>query len=238
MEAFARWLLEIINNFLNTVVYESRYMLILDGLKNTILISLGAVIIGILLGFLISIIGYTNKTIGKYKLLNAIGKIYVTIIRGTPSVLQLMIIYYIIFKSSTINPIFIGMLAFGLNSAAYSSEILRSGFESIDTGQIEAGLSLGLKYIQVLNKIIIPQAIKNSLPAMGNEFITLIKETAVAGYIGILDLTKSSDIIASRTYDYFFPLTLIALIYLLITGFLSKFLRRIEKRLDIDAKSS
>ena len=237
MNGFATWLLEIIDNFIFTVVSENRYMLILNGLKNTILISIGAIILGVLLGGIISIIMYTNKTTKRFKIAGGICKFYVAIIRGTPSVLQLMIIYYIIFKTSLINPIFIGMLAFGLNSAAYSSEILRSGFESIDIGQMEAGLSLGLKYSQVLRKIILPQAIKNSLPAMGNEFITLIKETAVAGYIGIMDLTKSSDIIASRTYDYFFPLIIIALIYLLITGVLSKLLRRIERRLDIDVKS-
>ncbi len=237
MEGFARWLLGVIDTFRFTVISENRYMLILNGLKNTILISIGAVILGVLLGFLIAIIRYTNKTTNKFKVLNAIGKFYVTIIRGTPSVLQLMIIYYIIFKTSSINPIYIGMLAFGLNSAAYSSEILRTGFESIDKGQMEAGLSLGLKYSQVLNKIIIPQAVKTSLPAMGNEFITLIKETAVAGYIGIMDLTKSSDIIASRTYDYFFPLIIIALIYLLITGVLSSLLRKLERRLDVDVKN-
>ncbi len=237
MEAFARWLLDVIDNFRYTVIYEDRYMLILGGLKNTLIISLGAIAIGVFLGSLISIIRYTNKITGKMKILNSISKLYVTIIRGTPSVLQLMIIYYIIFKTSNINPIFIGMIAFGINSAAYSSEILRSGFDNLDYGQMEAGLSLGLKYKHVLFKIIIPQVIKNTLPSMGNEFITLIKETAVAGYIGIIDLTKSSDIIASRTYDYFFPLIIIAIIYLLITGILSSLMKRIERRLDIDAKS-
>jgi len=235
MESIVTWFLRIVEQFIYTVISEDRYMLILEGLKNTILISLGAIILGSLLGILISIIVYTNKTTKKLKFLSSICRLYITIIRGTPSVLQLMIIYYIIFKTSLINPIYIGILAFGLNSAAYSSEILRSGIESIDSGQMEAGLSLGLKYSQVLRKIILPQAIKNSLPSMGNEFITLIKETAVAGYIGIVDLTKSSDIIASRTYDYFFPLIIIALIYLLITGLLSKMLKRVERRLDINA---
>lgn len=235
MESIVTWFLRIVEQFIYTVISENRYMLILEGLKNTILISIGAIILGILLGILISIIVYTNKTTKKFKFLSSLCRLYITIIRGTPSVLQLMIIYYIIFKTSLINPIYIGILAFGLNSAAYSSEILRSGIESIDSGQMEAGLSLGLKYSHVLRKIILPQAIKNSLPSMGNEFITLIKETAVAGYIGIIDLTKSSDIIASRTYDYFFPLIIIALIYLLITGLLSKMLKRIERRLDINA---
>lgn len=235
MENIVTWFLKIVEQFIYTVISENRYKLIFEGLKNTIIISIGAIILGALIGIIISIIVYTNKTTKKLKITSFFCRLYVTIIRGTPSVLQLMIIYYIIFKTSLINPIYVGILAFGLNSAAYSSEILRSGIESIDVGQMEAGLSLGLKYSQVLRKIILPQAIKNSLPAMGNELITLIKETAVAGYIGIVDLTKSSDIIASRTYDYFFPLLIIALIYLLITGLLSKILKRVERRLDIHA---
>lgn len=224
---------DIYNNFYKTVIFDNRYELILEGLKNTIIISLGALVIGIVIGVLISIIRYTNKHTGKFKLLTLIGKFYVSVIRGTPSVLQLMIMYYIIFKTSSLDPVIVGMLAFGINSGAYSSEILRSGFDSIDDGQIEGGLALGLTFKQTLIYIIIPQAVKNSLASMGNEFITLVKETAIAGYIGITDLTKASDIIASNTYDYFFPLILIALIYLLITGLLSKLMKKIERELDV-----
>lgn len=224
---------DIYNNFYKTVIFDNRYELILEGLKNTIIISLGALVIGIVIGVLISIIRYTNKHTGKFKLLTLIGKFYVSVIRGTPSVLQLMIMYYIIFKTSSLDPVIVGMLAFGINSGAYSSEILRSGFDSIDDGQIEGGLALGLTFKQTLIYIIIPQAVKNSLASMGNEFITLVKETAIAGYIGITDLTKASDIIASNTYDYFFPLILIALIYLLITGLLSKLMKNIERKLDV-----
>lgn len=224
---------DIYNNFYKTVIFDNRYELILEGLKNTIIISLGALVIGIVIGVLISIIRYTNKYTGKFKLLTLIGKFYVSVIRGTPSVLQLMIMYYIIFKTSSLDPVIVGMLAFGINSGAYSSEILRSGFDSIDDGQIEGGLALGLTFKQTLIYIIIPQAVKNSLASMGNEFITLVKETAIAGYIGITDLTKASDIIASNTYDYFFPLILIALIYLLITGLLSKLMKKIERKLDV-----
>ena len=143
-----------------------------------------------------------------------------------------MIMYYIIFKTSDINSIIIGMLAFGINSGAYCSEILRSGFESVDDGQLEAGLALGLTFNQTLRTIIIPQAVRIALPSLGNEFITLVKETAIAGYIGIMDLTKASDTIASRTYDYFFPLILIAIIYLIITGLLSKLMKSLERKLD------
>ncbi len=224
---------DIYNNFYKTVIFDNRYELIFEGLKNTIIISLGALVIGIVIGVLISIIRYTNKHTGKFKLLTLIGKFYVSVIRGTPSVLQLMIMYYIIFKTSSLDPVIVGMLAFGINSGAYSSEILRSGFDSIDDGQIEGGLALGLTFKQTLIYIIIPQAVKNSLASMGNEFITLVKETAIAGYIGITDLTKASDIIASNTYDYFFPLILIALIYLLITGLLSKLMKKIERKLDV-----
>lgn len=224
----------IYDDFYKTVIFDERYKLILEGLKNTILIAIGAVIVGILLGSIISIVKYTNKERGKFKLLNKIFDIYVNIIRGTPSVLQLMIMYYVIFKTSTIDSVIVGIIAFGINSSAYVAEILRSGFDSIDDGQVEAGLSLGLNFRQVLRYIIIPQAVKVSLPSMGNEFVTLIKETAIAGYIGIEDLTKASDIIASRTYDYFFPLVLVALIYLFLTSVISKLLKKMERKLNVN----
>lgn len=230
----SEWLNGIYNDFYRSVIYDERYKLILEGLGNTIIIAIGAVIIGILLGTIISIVKYTNKQRDKFRLLNKIFDIYVNIIRGTPSVLQLMIMYYIIFKTSTVDSVIIGMIAFGINSSAYVAEILRSGFDSIDDGQVEAGLSLGLSFRQTLKHIIIPQAVKISLPSMGNEFVTLIKETAIAGYIGITDLTKASDIIASRTYEYFFPLILVALIYLLLTTTVSKLLKRIERKLDVN----
>ena len=230
----SEWLNGIYNDFYRSVIYDERYKLILEGLGNTIIIAIGAVIIGILLGTIISIVKYTNKQRGKFRLLNKIFDIYVNIIRGTPSVLQLMIMYYIIFKTSTVDSVIIGMIAFGINSSAYVAEILRSGFDSIDDGQVEACLSLGLSFRQTLKHIIIPQAVKISLPSMGNEFVTLIKETAIAGYIGITDLTKASDIIASRTYEYFFPLILVALIYLLLTTTVSKLLKRIERKLDVN----
>ena len=142
-----------------------------------------------------------------------------------------MIIYYVIFKSVDVSTILVGVLAFGINSGAYVSEIIRSGINSISKGQSEAGYALGLKYGQVMRYIVLPQAIKNILPALGNEFITLLKETSVGAYIGIVELTKASDIIASRTYDYFFPLLLIALIYLIMTLGLSKLVNVLERKL-------
>lgn len=217
-------------NLYKTLIYDQRYLLVLDGLKNTLIITVGATVLGIIIGLLISLIKNNYKENKKHKILNFIANLYVSIIRGTPVLLQLMIIYYIIFKTTNINILVVGILTFGINSGAYVSEIFRTGIESIDKGQMEAGKSLGLNYTQIMSYIILPQAIKNSLPALGNEFVTLIKETSVAGYIGIRDLTKSGDIIASRTYDYLFPLTVVALIYLVLTLGITKILKRVERR--------
>ena len=219
------------NRFYNSVIYDGRYKYILEGLGNTLLIALGAVMIGIILGTIASISRNVYENTGHLKLLNVLSKAYVNIIRGTPSTLQLMIIYYVIFKQTNINIVIVGILAFGLNSGAYVAEIIRSGINSISKGQWEAGYALGLNYTQVVFNIILPQAVKNILPALGNEFITLVKETSIGAYIGIVELTKASDIIASRTYDYFFPLILIAIIYLIITMLLTKLINAMEKRL-------
>ena len=218
--------------FYNTIIYDNRYEFVIEGLKNTIIMALGAVIIGIILGSILAVTRNYNKSTGKLKVLNYIAKSYINIIRGTPSILQLMIIYYVIFKSADVNIVLVGILAFGINSSAYVAEIIRAGLASVDKGQVEAGYALGLKYTSVMRYIIFPQAIKNILPALGNEFITLVKETAVGAYIGIVELTKASDIIASRTYDYFFPLIMIAIIYLLITFGLSRLVSKMERRLN------
>jgi len=220
------------DKFYYSVIYDGRYKYILEGLKNTLLIALGAVLIGIFLGGLFAVCRNIYDNTGKLKILNDISKLYVTIIRGTPSTLQLMIIYYVIFKALSVNIVLVGILAFGINSGAYVAEIIRAGFNSVKKGQIEAGYALGLHYSQVTRKIVVPEALKNILPALGNEFITLVKETSIGAYIGIIELTKASDIIASRTYDYFFPLMIIALIYLAITLFLSKCINYMERRLN------
>ena len=227
--------LNIIENLKNTLIVDNRYEYILEGIKNTLLMSVLALLIGFIVGTFIAVIRNNYKENKKFKILNYICKIYVDIIRGTPSVLQLMIIYYVIFKNYNISGILLGGLAFGINSSAYVSEIIRSGIESVNRGQLEAGLSIGLNYYKTFIYIIFPQGLKNSLPSLGNEFITLVKETAIAGYIGIMDLTKASNIISSRTYDYFMPLTVVAIIYLLITTILTKMLNILEKRLDIHA---
>lgn len=214
------------NNFYNSVIFDDRYKYIFEGLFNTITMAIFACIIGVVIGLILALINDYNKETGKLKIANKIGNLYITVIRGTPALLQLMIIYYVIFKSVDTNIILIGILAFGLNSGAYVSQIIKSGLISINAGQREAGKSLGLSYGQITRYIIMPQAIHNIKPALGNEFITLLKETSVAGYIGIVELTKASDIIASRTYDYFFPLIITSLIYLTLTVCLSKLINR------------
>ena len=219
-------------SFYNNIIYDNRYIYIFEGLFHTILIALFAVIMGIIIGLVIALIRHYHDNTSRLKLLNKLACMYVNVIRGTPVLLQLMIIYYVIFKSVNINIIIVGILAFGINSGAYVSEIIRSGLISIDKGQMEAGYTLGLNYGKIMKYIILPQAIKNVLPALGNEFITLLKETSAGAYIGILELTKASDIIASGTYDYFFPLIIIALIYLIMTLGLSKLVNLLERRLN------
>lgn len=217
--------------FYKTVIYDNRYKYILEGLFNTIIIAFFAVIIGVIIGTIVALIRNNYDQNQKFKLLNHLCKLYVDIIRGTPVILQLMIIYYVIFKSVNIDIIIVSIIAFGINSGAYVSEIIRAGINSIPKGQSEAGYSLGLKYAQIMQHIVLPQAIKNVLPALGNEFITLLKETSVGAYIGVVELTKASDIIASRTYDYFFPLLIIAIIYLTMTIGLSKLITKLERKL-------
>lgn len=213
-----------------SLIYDNRYLYILTGIKNTIIMAIFAVLIGIIIGLLIAIIRNSYETNKKLKILNTIAKTYVSLVRGTPVLLQLMIIYYIIFASVNINIVLVGIIAFGLNSAAYVSEIIRAGITSIDKGQLEGGRALGLTYKETMKLVILPQAIKNVIPALGNEFITLLKETSVAGYIGIIELTKAGDIISSRTYNYFFPLILTAIIYLIMTLGLSSIIKKLEKK--------
>ena len=205
-------------------------MYLVKGLSNTLVITVFAVLIGILLGFIVAIIRTTYERSGNLKILNSICSLYLTIIRGTPVMVQLLIMFYVIFSSSN-NKILVAVLTFGINSGAYVAEIVRSGIQSIDVGQLEAGRSLGFSYAQTMRLIIIPQAIKNVLPALMNELIVLLKETSVCGYIGLMDLTKGGDIIRSRTYEAFLPLIAVALIYLVIVCGLQALAKRLERRL-------
>ena len=218
-------------NIYNSFIYQDRYKYYLTGLGNTIIMAFFACLIGVILGLILSLVIDYNEKTGKLHLLSAFARMYIGIIRGTPALLQLMILYYIIFKSVNINIVVVGIISFGLNSGAYVSQIIRSGLISIPKGQEEASTMLGFNYFQTMKYVILPQALRNVLPALGNEFITLLKETSVAGYIGILELTKASDIVASSTYDYFFPLLIVAIIYLILTLGLTKLLNFFERRL-------
>ena len=234
------WFYDLADKFVLNFIDDDRYLYILKGLGITMLITLLAVLLGIVLGFLTAIIRSTydrcvqtrQKSFGWFilSLLNKIAKIYLTVIRGTPVVVQLMIAYFVIFASSN-NSIMVAVLAFGINSGAYVAEIVRSGIMSIDNGQTEAGRSLGFNYSQTMLYIIIPQAFKNVLPALANEFIVLLKETSVAGYISIRDLTKGGDIIRSQTYSAFMPLLAVAGIYLVIVMFFTWLVSKLERRL-------
>lgn len=218
-------------NIYNSFIYQDRYKYYLTGLGNTIIMAFFACLIGVILGLILSLVIDYNEKTGKLYLLSAFARMYIGIIRGTPALLQLMILYYIIFKSVNINIVVVGIISFGLNSGAYVSQIIRSGLISIPKGQEEASTMLGFNYFQTMKYVILPQALRNVLPSLGNEFITLLKETSVAGYIGILELTKASDIVASSTYDYFFPLLIVAIIYLILTLGLTKLLNLFERRL-------
>ena len=220
----------------NNFIKDSRWKYIAEGLLTTLEISFFAVIIGVVLGFIFAIVRATSDKTGKLKLLNLLVKIYVTIIRGTPVMIQLLIIYYVIFATSNVNKVLVAVLAFGLNSAAYMTEIVRSGIMSIDNGQFEAGRSLGFNYVQTMRHFILPQAFKNVLPAIGNELIVLIKETSISGYIGIMDMTRGADYIRSRTYDAFPPLIAVALVYLVIVMILTALVGKLEKKLKTDGK--
>ena len=202
----------------------------LEGLGNTIIIALVAALIGTVIGVFFAMVNYLNKKTGKLKILSKIANVYITIIRGTPVVLQLMILYFVVFASWD-NGIMIGAITFGLNSGAYVAEIARAGFESVDDGQMEAGRSLGMSTAQTMWHIVIPQAVKNCLPPLFNEFITLVKETAIVGYVGIMDLGKIPGLIQSRTFDYLFPLVIAAVMYLVVVLVLTKVLHILEKKM-------
>ncbi|MGN0413357.1 MAG: amino acid ABC transporter permease [Lachnospiraceae bacterium] len=205
-------------------------MYLLKGLGNTFIITIFAVLIGVVLGFLVAIIRSTADKTGKLKVLDLICRAYLTIIRGTPVMIQLLIMFYVVFVNSN-NKIFTAIMTFGINSGAYVAEIVRGGIMSIDNGQFEAGRSIGFNYPQTMYYIIMPQVFKNVLPALANEFIVLLKETSICGYIGLMDLTRGGDIIRSRTYEAFLPLIAVAIIYLVIVMVLTSLVRRLERRL-------
>ncbi|MGN0870414.1 MAG: amino acid ABC transporter permease [Victivallales bacterium] len=219
------------DSFYINFIKDDRWKYLSDGFLVTLEIAFFAVLLGILLGFTVAVIRSTHDKTGKLRFLNLLCKIYLTVIRGTPVVVQLLIIYFVIFGSVNVSKVLVAIVAFGVNSGAYVAEIIRSGIMSIDKGQFEAGRSLGLSYLQTMVYIILPQAFKNVLPALGNEFIVLLKETSVSGYIALQDLTKAGDIIRSQTYTAFMPLIAVAVIYLAVVMLFSFLLGKLERRL-------
>lgn len=218
-------------DFYQNFIEDDRWKYMVNGLGNTIKITFFAVLLGIVLGFLVALIRSTYEKTRKLWFLDMLCRVYLTVIRGTPVLIQLMIIYFVVFGSMRIDKVLVSVLAFGINSGAYVAEIFRSGIMSIDNGQFEAGRSLGFNYRQTMFYIVTPQAFKNVLPALGNEFIVLLKETSVAGYIAIQELTKGADIIRSRTYNAYMPLLAAGAIYLVMVMIFTHFVQKLERRL-------
>ncbi len=234
-----KWLSDFFYTLYKCFVFKDRYSLYINGLGRTLTLTFFALLIGIALGVIVSLIrvswdknnsemhGLSRALLG---IGNAISKIYLTVIRGTPVVVQIMIMFFVIFASSR-NKILVGCLSFGINSGAYVAEIMRSGIMSIDIGQTEAGRSLGFGYVPTMRYIVLPQAFKNVLPALGNEFIVLLKETAVVGYIGLSDLTYAGNTVGGATYEYLYPLLAVALVYLLLVVIFTWLIGKLERRL-------
>ena len=232
---FTNWGAKLASTFLE----DDRYMMLVDGLRNTAIITLGALCIGIVIGALVAIIKYCGEGNPAMKPLCVLCDIYTTVIRGIPVVVLLLIFYFVIMKSASgvSGGIAVGIVTFGINSGAYMAELMRSGIGAVDAGQMEAGRSLGMSRIQTTIHVILPQAMKNILPAIGNEMIALLKETAVAGYVAVQDLTRAGNLIRNNTYDSFNPLMLVAVVYLVLVigmtqllGLLERRLRRSDKR--------
>lgn len=222
----------------DNIIRDNRYLLYLDGLKNTLVLTLGAAVLGIVLGSLVAICKVYARTNKALKPLDALCDAYLTVIRGTPVMVQVMIFGFIIFSSSGFDVmVYVAMLAFGINSGAYVAEIVRAGIQAVNVGQAEAGRSLGLTNNMTMRYIILPQAIKNILPALANEAITLLKETAIVGYIAVGDITYKATLIRSRTYSPV-PILLIALIYLLIVMLMTWGMRKLERRLQKSDRSA
>ena len=220
------WYGDIASDFIKCFITKSRYELILEGIGVTVKVSLLSILLGIIIGLFIAMLN-----LSKFKVLRGVGKVYTDIIRGTPTVTQLLIIYFVIFASVSWEKWVIASIAFGINSGAYVSEIIRAGIQSIDKGQTEAGRSLGMTSVQTMTHIIIPQAVKNIFPALCNEFIVLIKETAIVGYVGLRDIAKAGDQIKSATFVAFMPLIGTAIIYFIIIKILTMIFARLEKSL-------
>ena len=224
-EFFTSWGAKLASTFLE----DDRYMMLVEGLGNTAVITLGALCIGVVIGALVAIIKYCGEGVPALKPLCTLCDLYTTVIRGIPVVVVLRISYFVTMQSA--NGITVGIVTFGINSGAYMAELMRSGIGAVDAGQMEAGRSLGMSRLQTTVHVILPQAMKNILPAIGNEMIALLKETAVAGYVAVQDLTRAGNLIRNNTFDAFNPLMVVALTYLAIVVALTRLLAVLEKRL-------
>lgn len=227
---FTEWLAKLRETFIDTNYWQ----LMVEGFGNTIIITLGALLIGVVIGMLIAVIKYCSEDVRALKPLAWLCDVYVTVIRGVPVVVLLLIFFFIILTKA--DGITVGILTFGINSGAYMAELIRSGINAVDVGQMEAGRSLGMSRLQATRKIIFPQAIRYILPAIGNELIALLKETAVAGYVAVVDLTRAGNLVRNNTYDAVNPLLIVALTYFLLVLLLSKLLGRVERRLSANDK--
>ena len=224
------WFADVANKFQIAFIEGERYKLYLSGLGVTLQISLFAAILGVAIGIVVALMKLSVRKNGKRSVFSYIAQIYIDVIRGTPSVLQLLIMWFIVMTNSK-NGVLVAVLTFGINSGAYVAEIMRAGILAVDHGQMEAGRSLGLSKGQTMRYIILPQAVKNVLPPIGNEFIVLLKETAIVGYVSLSDLTRTASQISSRTFEAFMPLIGAAVIYFVIIKILSKLIELLERRL-------
>ena len=213
-----------------TFIQSGHYKLILEGLGTTVKITMGALVIGVIIGLIITLIKYFAEDSRVLRPFGKLCDLYVTVIRGIPVTVLLMIFYYLIMVTST-NGVLVATITFGINTGAYMAELIRSGINAVDRGQMEAGRSLGLSKMQTMRRIILPQAVRYVLPAVGNEFIALLKETSVAGYVAVVELTRAGNLVRNNTHDMFNPLMLIALMYLLMVVLLTKALGILERRL-------
>ncbi len=226
MNWFDKWL----DTLYNTFIVSDRYMTLVDGFSKTLQITVGALLIGIVIGTIVAIIKVFCEGNKKLRIFDVLCNIYLTVIRGTPVVVQLLIMFFIVFVSAD-DGTWVATLTFGINSGAYVAETIRSGILAIDKGQMEAGRSLGLSAAKTMWLIILPQAFKNILPAIGNEMIALLKETSVAGYVAVVDLTKAGNQIKNTTYDQINPILLVAIVYLAVVMLMTKLLNILERRL-------
>ena len=222
----SKWIQKLYETFIATGYWK----MLPDGLLNTIIITVGALAMGVVIGTVVAVIKYFGETSRALKPLKAVCDVYVTVIRGVPVVVQLLIFYFVIFASSD-NGVMVGTITFGINSGAYMAELIRSGINAVDSGQMEAGMSLGMSRLQTMKKIILPQAVRYILPAIGNEFIALLKETSVAGYVAVMDLTRAGNLVRNNTFDAVNPLLAVALTYLVIVVLLTRLLKMFERRL-------